>query len=98
LLESFHNYSLTDILSSPKSVKKDKHVPNLLLFPPSNTFHNDSLYKEGKLILQDKASCFPAVVLNPPSEEDCHVIDATAAPGNKTSLLSAIMKNKGKAS
>lgn len=59
-------------------------------------FHDDIAYKTGKIILQDKASCFPAVVLAPPAEESAVVIDATAAPGNKTSHLSALMHNKGK--
>ena len=54
------------------------------------------MYHEGKVILQDKASCFPPFVLAPPAEEDSVVIDATAAPGNKTSYLSALMQGKGK--
>ncbi len=79
-----------------RSFAQDEHIPNLLLFSPQTTFHDDPLYKSGKIILQDKASCFPAVVLSPPSREGTYVIDATAAPGNKTSHLSAIMGNKGK--
>ena len=74
----------------------DEHVPCLLSFSPKIAFHENPLYKSGKLILQDKASCFPAIVLAPPATEDARVIDATAAPGNKTSLLSALMQNKGK--
>lgn len=59
-------------------------------------FTDDPLYLSGKIILQDKASCFPAHVLAPPARDDAVVIDATAAPGNKTSHLCAIMQNKGK--
>ena len=70
-------------------------MPNLLVFHPYASFQKDSDYLAGKLILQDKASCFPAIILAPPAEDDCAVIDATAAPGNKTSQLSAIMRNKG---
>lgn len=76
----------------------DEHIPDLLLFAPQTTFHDDSSYKAGKVILQDKASCFPAVILAPPAKDDSFVIDATAAPGNKTSHLSALMQNKGKVS
>jgi putative methyltransferase len=75
---------------------KDAHIPHLLLFPPQTPFHDDPFYKAGKIILQDKASCFPALVLSPPAHKDTVVIDATAAPGNKTSHLSALMENKGK--
>lgn len=73
----------------------DVHIPNLLLFHPQTAFQDDASYSAGKLILQDKASCFPATVLAPPASERGAVIDATAAPGNKTSQLSALMKGKG---
>ncbi|KAI0067381.1 S-adenosyl-L-methionine-dependent methyltransferase [Artomyces pyxidatus] len=79
-----------------KNFKKDQHIPGLLLFPPQTQFGDDPAYTSGKIILQDKASCFPATVLAPPAKEDSVVIDATAAPGNKTSHLSALMGNKGK--
>ncbi|KAG9485796.1 hypothetical protein GDO78_008729 [Eleutherodactylus coqui] len=79
---------------SGKSFLQDLHIPNLLVFPPSTDFHKDSLYTAGHLILQDKASCLPALLLDPPVGS-C-VIDACAAPGNKTSHLAAIVQNKGK--
>lgn len=79
-----------------KSIQRDEHIPNLLLFHPSTSFRDDPLLNSGKIILQDKASCFPAVVLAPPARDDAHVIDATAAPGNKTTLLSSLMKGRGK--
>jgi len=78
------------------SFARDQHVPDLLLFNPHVQFHSDVHYKAGKIILQDKASCFPAIILAPPSSEHAVVIDATAAPGNKTSHLSALMDGKGK--
>ncbi|XP_063812215.1 28S rRNA (cytosine-C(5))-methyltransferase [Pseudophryne corroboree] len=79
---------------SGKRFLQDLHVPNLLVFPPNTDFHKDSLYTSGHLILQDKASCLPALLLDPPVGS-C-VIDACAAPGNKTSQLAAILQNKGK--
>ena len=84
------------LLDSRKGFSRDLHVPDLLLFSPQTTFNNDPLYLSGRIILQDKASCFPAIVLSPPATDESVVIDATAAPGNKTSHLSALMGNKGK--
>jgi len=81
-----------------KSFTEDEHVANLLLFHPTTQLHEDEAYTSGKIILQDKASCFPASILAPPVSDNTVAIDATSAPGNKTSHLSALMKNKGKVS
>jgi hypothetical protein len=32
----------------------DEHIPNVLVFPPGTDLHDNILYKEGKIILQDK--------------------------------------------
>lgn len=77
-------------------MRRDEHVPNLLAFHPSTSFQGESSLDTGKVILQDKASCFPAIVLAPPAEDGACVIDATAAPGNKTTLLSSLMQGRGK--
>lgn len=92
------SFSLSVPSSPPSSSNflQDAHVPELILFSPKKAFHDDAAYKTGKLILQDKASCFPPLVLNPPASNKATVIDATAAPGNKTTYLSALMGNKGK--
>jgi 16S rRNA C967 or C1407 C5-methylase (RsmB/RsmF family) len=92
----YHRDSVLLTLLYSKGFARDEHIPDLLLFSPQYQFHDDPTYKSGKIILQDKASCFPAVVLAPPTGEDSVVIDATAAPGNKTSHLSMLMCNKGK--
>ncbi|NXG89799.1 NSUN5 methyltransferase, partial [Stercorarius parasiticus] len=78
---------------SGKKFLLDLHLPELLVFPPQTDFHDNLLYTSGHIILQDKASCLPAFLLNPAAGS--HVIDACAAPGNKTSHLAAILKNKG---
>ena len=77
-----------------KSFCQDKHLPEILILPPSSDLHKDELFLSGGIILQDKASCFPAFILNPP--KNAVVMDGCAAPGNKTSHLSAIMENTGK--
>ncbi|RKP12880.1 williams-Beuren syndrome critical region protein 20 copy A [Piptocephalis cylindrospora] len=77
-----------------KTVMQDPHLPELLILPSGTDLHADALYVRGDIIIQDKASCFPAFVLNPPPGSS--VVDACAAPGNKTSHLVARMNNQGK--
>ncbi|XP_054905867.1 probable 28S rRNA (cytosine-C(5))-methyltransferase [Poeciliopsis prolifica] len=85
---------LDNLTLKNKDFVLDLHLPEVLAFPPNTDFHDHFLYKAGHIILQDKASCLPAYLLHPPPGS--HVIDACAAPGNKTSHLAAIMKNRGR--
>lgn len=78
---------------SSKALYVDEHIPNLIAVSPSVSFNSSKPYKEGKLIFQDKASCFPAYLLNP-GNEDGDIIDACAAPGNKTTHLAAILRSQ----
>nr|XP_006820464.1 PREDICTED: putative methyltransferase NSUN5-like [Saccoglossus kowalevskii] len=77
-----------------KQFMKDLHFDDLLVFAPNTDLHDNVLYQQGDIILQDKASCIPAHVLCPPLGS--HVIDTCAAPGNKTSHLASIINNTGK--
>lgn len=71
----------------------DPFVPLLLRLPPKSNLHGHALIEEGKLILQDRASCLPALALAPPP--GACVIDACAAPGNKTTQLAAAVGKAG---
>lgn len=73
---------------------RDPDLPDLLAFPPGTDFQTHPLYLDGSIILQDKASCMPAHVVAPPAGST--VLDACAAPGNKTSHLASLMANKGR--
>lgn len=67
----------------------DPIIPNVLGFPPSTDLTTSELYLTGHIILQDRSSCFPAQLLSPPP--GAWSIDATAAPGNKTTHLAALL-------
>eukprot|EP01132_Coremiostelium_polycephalum_P010820 gene10820-13257_t len=79
---------------SGKEMIQDKDFPEILVFPSNIDLHDHKMLHNGEIILQDKASCLPAFVLAP--RPGSTVIDSCSAPGNKTSLLSALMNNTGK--
>ncbi len=51
-------------------------------------------HAEGKYVIQDLASCFVAVALDPQPGET--VLDLAAAPGMKTSHIAMLMENRGR--
>ena len=73
----------------------DSHLPDLLNIPlkSKNKVINTSLYKQGHIIFQDKASATVVHALSPQKEEI--IYDMCAAPGIKTSLIAQKMENTG---
>ncbi|KAL8687276.1 MAG: hypothetical protein Q9218_006506, partial [Villophora microphyllina] len=86
--------SLKQVLSAhanERALYVDEHVPDLLALTPGTDLVRLDGYRDGFFIVQDKASCFPAYLLDPrPEEGPC--LDACAAPGNKTTHLAAILR------
>lgn len=92
-------FSIADVMGVAAAPEKkviyiDEHVPNLLAVSPGVDLTKSEAYKSGALILQDKASCFPAYLLDPDPGHGGDVIDACAAPGNKTTHLAAILHSR----
>ncbi|RWA03483.1 hypothetical protein EKO27_g11621 [Xylaria grammica] len=85
-----------DVITGSMTVKSlyiDEHVPNLLALSPTFEITKTHAYTSGAVILQDKASCFPAYLLDP-QPEDGDVIDSCSAPGNKTTHVAAIVRSR----
>jgi putative methyltransferase len=68
----------------------DQNIPNLVAVSPGIDLSKSEAYKSGSIIFQDKASCFPAYLLDPLAE-DGDIIDTCSAPGNKTTHIAAIL-------
>ncbi|CCH59517.1 hypothetical protein TBLA_0B06960 [Henningerozyma blattae CBS 6284] len=71
----------------PGCIYYDEYIPNLFGISPTDKITSHELYKNGKIIIQDRASCFPAHILN--ATPDDYIIDACAAPGNKTTHVAS---------
>ncbi|EXJ87416.1 hypothetical protein A1O3_04376 [Capronia epimyces CBS 606.96] len=101
LVSTFHGFKtdttiadISESLSTTKALVIDEHIPDVIALPPEADFTKTEAYKLGKLILQDKASCFPAYLLIGESNNDTTIgdcMDGCAAPGNKTSHLAALL-------
>jgi putative methyltransferase len=99
LATTFSAYNKTESLAevmaarpSDKVYYEDPNIPNLLALPSKIDLSKSPAYTSGQIIFQDKASCFPAYLLDL-SPDDGDVIDGCAAPGNKTTHAAAIVSS-----
>lgn len=80
----------------------DPNIPDLVAVPFGADFTSSPAYKNGEIILQDKASCFPAYLLlgdrGPADAWEGDLVDGCAAPGNKTTHMASLLakQQKGK--
>lgn len=77
----------------PLEPSVDSLLNDLLRFPSRTDLHDHPLVLSGEIILQSKASCMPAHALAP--QKGWHVVDCCAAPGNKTTHVSALLMGRG---
>jgi 25S rRNA (cytosine2278-C5)-methyltransferase len=93
LMKSSVEAAVTQLQSEGLTVATDDIVPELLVLPPATDLHAHELVISGKLILQDKSSCFPAQALLSDTAwlNGGDVIDCCAAPGNKTTHLASLL-------
>ncbi|CCE84080.1 Piso0_004683 [Millerozyma farinosa CBS 7064] len=74
------------------SLYKDTFVPHLYGIHPKEKITSTEAYRKGHVIIQDRASCFPAHILNSDKEhKHKFVVDACSAPGNKTTHIASLI-------
>ncbi|KAH8699179.1 putative NOL1/NOP2/sun domain protein [Talaromyces proteolyticus] len=87
-------------LRTGNQVYVDAHIPDLVALAPGTVdFSSTKSYKNGEIILQDKASCFPAYLLLGDADgqwSGMDLVDGCAAPGNKTTHLASLLAARKK--
>lgn len=90
--------SLAQLAEGQHQLYVDVNVPDLVAVSPGIDLSSSPAYKQGELILQDKASCFPAYLLlgdrDTCTQWEGDLIDGCAAPGNKTTHLASLLSRQ----
>lgn len=95
ILEAFGHLTIVDTIEDikPGEIYIDEYIPNLFgVSPKERSIISSKEYEKGQIIIQDRASCFPAHILSPTPEDN--IIDSCAAPGNKTTHLASYAQNR----
>ena len=90
------NYILKDLEEQGINAKRDTHFSKVFSTELKNKkkIILNRLYKEGKLVIQDKASYAVTHLLEPQANE--LICDMCAAPGIKTSIIAQLSQNRAK--
>ncbi len=90
------NFILKDLAEHGINAKQDKHFSRVFYteLKHKKKILFNRLYKEGKLVIQDKASFAVTHLLEPQANE--LICDMCAAPGLKTSIIAQLSQNKAK--
>ena len=90
------DFILKDLEDQGISTKRDLHFSEVFYTQSKNKkkILLNGLYKEGKIVIQDKASFAVADLLEPKANE--LIFDMCAAPGIKTSNIAYLSQNKAK--
>jgi 16S rRNA (cytosine967-C5)-methyltransferase len=70
-----------------------KYVSTVVKFKGPYNFDKSSLYRDGKIVIQEEAAALASIILDPRPGEV--VVDLCAAPGGKTEHMGELMKNEG---
>ena len=90
------DFNLKDIEDQGITIKRDVHFSKLFYTKSKNKkkILLNRLYKDGKIVIQDKASFAVANLIEPKANE--LILDMCAAPGIKTSIIAHLSQNKAK--
>ena len=90
------NFILKDLAEHGINAKQDKHFSRVFYteLKHKKKILFNRLYKEGKLVIQDKASFAVTHLLEPQANE--LICDICAAPGIKTSIIAQLSQNQAK--
>jgi 16S rRNA (cytosine967-C5)-methyltransferase len=90
------DFNLKDMEDQGINIKRDVHFSKLFYTKSKNKkkILLNRLYKDGKIVIQDKASFAVANLIEPKANE--LILDMCAAPGIKTSIIAHLSQNKAK--